>query len=217
MRHGYVFKVTNQQVAANARWESVEFCFRSLDSQAQLVVGSSSRNRMNIIHVNASWFLVKIRTWKLYHIKSWERLYSCFGIYCSTQAKVLDAWTNILLKITLRHGTSYPYFLMILCWSHAIKPKEIRDIKQFIEIARRKDASRESKCHTDPLHSVWPINPYSPVYRGTHKKDCRKDCRGQATNKVQSSLLTVPLHIICRWPREGGETEAKSATWWVPE
>ena len=40
-------------------------------------------------------------------------------------------------------------FVLIL----RIKPKEIRDIKQFIEIARRKDASRES----NDIDGFWPI------------------------------------------------------------
>lgn len=40
--------------------------------------------------------------------------------------------------------------LVDLCWIPGIKPKEIRDIKQFIEIARRKDASRKFKWNIGP-------------------------------------------------------------------
>jgi len=54
-------------------------------------------------------------------------------------------------------------------------PKEIRDIKQFIEIARRKDASA-----------------------ARIKKDHSPSCWRQDKNEVQDQMLALFVHIVAR-------------------
>lgn len=99
--------------------------------------------------------------------------------------------------------------LLLKDWPYSvfIQPKEIKDIKRFIEIATRKDAVRASSRPCTQFQSnVEHIN------RGTDKESCSTNTKWQSKDKVQDSMHTLPIHLLSRWPREGQQATAESST-----
>lgn len=88
------------------------------------------------------------------------------------------------------------------------QPKEIRDIKQFIKITQRKDASGElqSPC------LFWRVLKFLHVSRGTYKENPLESRQWEDADQIQGPVFAVSLHTISRRPREGGETKAESTT-----
>jgi hypothetical protein len=103
-------------------------------------------------------------------------------------------------------------------------PKEVKDIKNFIEICRRKDASCKSASSSLSLGIALDSGPesmftqsnrtnanYDFLYSGAHQEE-----QEEQHNQVQSPLQAIPLHPRPQRPRARGETQAESTTGYLP-
>jgi hypothetical protein len=98
-------------------------------------------------------------------------------------------------------------------------PQEVSDIKQFIEICRRQDASCEFRrtdlCSETPLdveergHRLPIARCANNVYSGTHKEEQGKP------SQVQGPMQEIPLHFGLEGFGKGREAQAKLTTQYV--
>ena len=88
-------------------------------------------------------------------------------------------------------------------------PREVSDIKQFIEICRRKDA----KCTSPELgeYSNERIELIESAPSRSHKAQL------PSSDQIQSPVLAIFIHISVEGCREGGQAKAEFTSRYVAE
>ena len=100
-------------------------------------------------------------------------------------------------------------------------PKEVTDIKSFIEICRRKDASCTSVLQQEKGERNNPgaighrcaTGANDLTYSGADKEE--QEDRWISADEIQGPVPSSPLHPRAQGFGQGGEAEAESATRYV--
>ena len=82
-----------------------------------------------------------------------------------------------------------------------LQPKEVKDIKKFLEIARRKDATGRS--HRAAARA--------DAGSCAHQEDAEANARCSVDHQVQDPLLPTPVHLDCQGRRESRQASPSYA------